>query len=97
MFLVDCPYCEEGAARDRSLLTAGEAHIVRPGAKAQGEMSDEGWAEFMFIRDNVRGKHAERWWHEHGCNRFFNAVRNTVTDRFVVTYKMGDPRPGDAS
>ena len=29
----------------------------------------------------------------HGCGRFFNAVRDTVTDKFVMTYKAGEPRP----
>jgi sarcosine oxidase subunit delta len=37
--------------------------------------------------------HAERWRHLHGCGRFFNALRNTVTDKFVTTYKVGEPRP----
>ena len=29
----------------------------------------------------------------HGCARFFNAARDTVTDRFLVTYKAGEPKP----
>ena len=29
----------------------------------------------------------------HGCARFFNAARDTVTDKFVVTYKAGEPKP----
>jgi len=29
----------------------------------------------------------------HGCGRFFNAVRHTVTDRFMATYKTGERRP----
>ena len=35
----------------------------------------------------------ERWRHIHGCARFFNAVRDTVTDKFVMTYKAGEPKP----
>ena len=34
----------------------------------------------------------ERWRHIHGCGRFFNAVRDTVSDKFEVTYKAGEPR-----
>ena len=31
--------------------------------------------------------------HLNGCARFFNAARETVSDRFLVTYKAGEPRP----
>jgi sarcosine oxidase subunit delta len=42
------------------------------------------------MRNNPRGEHAERWRHTHGCARFFNAVRNTLTDQFVRSYKIGE-------
>jgi sarcosine oxidase subunit delta len=29
----------------------------------------------------------------HGCARFFNAVRDSVSDRLIVTYKAGEPKP----
>ena len=32
-----------------------------------------------------------------GCARFFNAARETVSDRFLTTYKAGEPRPDLAS
>jgi len=54
---------------------------------------DEQWEEFLFIRENVKGPHFERWRHLHGCGRFFNAVRDTVSDRFLTTYRAGEPRP----
>jgi sarcosine oxidase subunit delta len=37
--------------------------------------------------------HAERWRHINGCGRFFNALRDTVSDRFLTTYKAGEARP----
>jgi len=92
MFLIHCPYCEEKRP-EVEFSYAGEAHYIRPNAAEQAEMSDQEWSEYMFIRDNVRGEHCERWWHNNGCNQFFNAVRNTVTDKFVMTYEMGLPRP----
>eukprot|EP01037_Dinobryon_pediforme_P017746 gene17745-17962_t len=46
----------------------------------------------MYVRGNPKGLHAERWRHM-GCGRFFNAVRHTVTDKFVTTYKSGDSMP----
>ena len=29
----------------------------------------------------------------HGCARFFNAVRDSVTDKFLLTYKAGEKKP----
>ena len=48
---------------------------------------------FLFIRENAKGPHFERWRHMHGCGRFFNAVRDTVSDKFLTTYEAGAPRP----
>ena len=92
MLLIHCPYCDEKRP-EIEFAHAGEAHIARPNAKEQSEMSDEAWSQYMFIRDNVRGESAERWWHNAGCNMFFNAIRNTVTDKFVMTYETGQKRP----
>jgi sarcosine oxidase subunit delta len=91
MLEIHCPYCDEKRP-ELEFAYAGEAHILRPDAKEQAAMSDEDWAKYLFIRDNVRGEHAERWWHNAGCNMFFNAIRDTVSDKFVMTYKMGLPR-----
>ena len=56
-------------------------------------LGDEAWAEFLFVRTNPKGVHAERWNHAHGCQRWFNALRDTVSDRILATYKAGEPRP----
>ena len=46
------------------------------------------------MRTNPKGVHAERWRHMHGCGRFFNAAaRHRRRDRFLTTYKAGEPRP----
>ncbi|WBU53072.1 sarcosine oxidase subunit delta [Paracoccus sp. SCSIO 75233] len=90
MLLIHCPYCEE-TLPEAEFVYAGQAHVIRPARPA--ESTDSEWEEFLFIRDNARGAHAERWRHVHGCGRFFNAVRDTVSDRFLTTYKAGEPRP----
>ena len=36
---------------------------------------------------------AERWRHVSGCGRFFNVLRDTVSDKFLAVYKAGEPRP----
>ena len=33
---------------------------------------------------------AERWVHTAGCRRWFNVVRDTVTDRIDAVYRMGE-------
>ena len=74
----------------------GEAHVARPAEPAK--VSDEDWASFLYMRVNPKGIHAERWRHVHGCGRFFNALRNTVTDQILRTYPAGKSRPDlDAS
>jgi sarcosine oxidase, subunit delta len=45
------------------------------------------------LRDNVKGLTFERWRHLNGCGRFFNAARDTVSDKFLTTYKAGLPKP----
>ena len=51
---------------------------------------------FVF-RTNPKGYHYERWTHDHGCRRWFNVKRHTVTDKIVQTYKMGESKPEDNS
>jgi len=86
MLLINCPYC--GERPEIEFRHAGEAHIARPVNPAA--LSDEAWAEFLYFRANPKGRHAERWRHTHGCGRFFNAQRDTVTDKFIRTYRVGE-------
>jgi sarcosine oxidase subunit delta len=89
MFIITCPYCGE---RDQSEFSyAGEAHIKRP--EKPEAASDAEWAEFVFMRTNTKGVFAERWRHSAGCGKFFNALRNTATDRFLAVYRIGEPKP----
>jgi len=90
MLLIPCPYCRMERP-EIEFRYGGEAHIARPLAPA--ELTDAEWAAFLYMRSNPKGLHTERWRHVHGCGRFFNAVRHTVTDRIVLTYEAGMPRP----
>ena len=90
MLLIHCPYCEEERP-EVEFRNTGEAHIARSHSLT-GE-TDEDFEKFLFIRSNPKGIIYERWRHIHGCARFFNAVRDTVSDRFVMTYKAGEPKP----
>ena len=85
MLIIPCPHC--GARPENEFRYAGEAHIARPGDPEM--LSDAAWADFLYMRTNPKGRHAERWRHVHGCGRFFNCVRDTVTDRIERTYPAG--------
>ncbi|MQW87530.1 sarcosine oxidase subunit delta [Sinorhizobium saheli] len=90
MLLIYCPYCEEERS-ELEFRNGGDAHIARPTNMA--EISDEEFEAYFFLRDNPKGVIFERWRHVHGCGRFFNAARDTISDRFLTTYKAGEPKP----
>ena len=89
MLLITCPWC--GARPENEFRYGGEAHIARP--TDPDALNDAAWADFLYMRGNPKGTHYERWRHIHGCGRFFNCVRDTVSDRIVTTYPAGQPRP----
>ena len=89
MLLIACPYC--GPRPELEFSHGGEAHIARPEAPA--DVGADDWGAYLYLRANARGVHAERWRHTHGCARFFNALRDTTTDKFLAAYECGQPRP----
>ena len=89
MLLIPCPFC--GERPELEFRYGGQAHVVR--AADASQLSDEQWSDFLYMRDNPKGLHTERWRHVHGCGRFFNCVRDTVSDRIFATYKVGEARP----
>lgn len=73
MLRIQCPYC---GLRDESEFTfGGQAHIVRP----PPECSDIEWAQYLYVRENSKGRQEERWCHTFGCARWFNVTRDTQT------------------
>ena len=89
MLLIACPWC--GMRPENEFHYGGEAHIARPPDPTS--VDDAAWADFLYMRSNPKGINAERWRHVHGCGRFFNCVRDTVSDRISATYKPGEPQP----
>jgi sarcosine oxidase subunit delta len=89
MLLIDCPWC--GTRPENEFRYGGEAHIARPHDPASAD--DAAWADFLYMRSNPKGRHAERWRHLHGCGRFFSCVRDTVSDRISATYKPDEMPP----
>ena len=89
MLLIPCPWC--GPRPENEFRHGGPAHRVRPADPDAVE--DTVWGAYLYLRDNPRGRHVERWRHQSGCGRFFNCVRDTVTDRIAATYKQNESSP----
>jgi sarcosine oxidase subunit delta len=89
MLLIACPYC--GPRPEIEFSHGGQAHIARPPDPAA--MTDDDWTAYLYMRENPKGRHAERWRHLHGCARFFNAIRDTTTDQFLATYRVDEACP----
>ena len=51
--------------------------------------SDEVWADYVFMQDNVAGIVRE-WWYHVATAYWFIAERNTVTDEIVRTYPASE-------
>jgi len=47
----------------------------------------------LFMRDNPRGVFRERWVHQAGCRRWFNAVRDTASHGMIATYRPDEEPP----
>jgi heterotetrameric sarcosine oxidase delta subunit len=89
MLLIDCPWC--GKRDETEFSYGGEAHIARPADP--DKVSDEAWADYVFLRSNPKGVHRERWFHVHGCRRWFNLARHTVSHEILAVYKIGERPP----
>ncbi len=86
MLRIPCPFCGD---RDEAEFRYGgevQREIPQPG------VGDDVWSDYLFNRDNPKGLVHERWCHSHGCNQWFNVVRDTVTHRIHAVYRPGEPR-----
>ena len=77
MLLIPCPWC--GPRNDSEFSYGGEADVPRPLDPAA--LSDDEWADYLYMRTNRRGLHRELWCHSSGCRRWFVATRDTVTNK----------------
>jgi heterotetrameric sarcosine oxidase delta subunit len=69
----------------------GQAHVSYP--EDPSSLTDERWADYLFMRDNPKGLFHERWVHSVGCRRWFNAVRDTASHGLVATYRPDEEPP----
>ncbi|WP_377504763.1 sarcosine oxidase subunit delta [Octadecabacter sp. R77987] len=81
MLTLECPCC--GIIADETELHAGgEAHLKRETVGS----SDDDFEDYLFMRENPKGVHFERWRHVAGCGKWFHAARCTTTLEVFGTY-----------
>ena len=80
---IKCPHC---GLRDHSEFSyEGDATIKRP------ENDDaDAWRDYVYHRDNPRGKHKELWSHISGCRAWVVVERNTFTHEIYASYLPGE-------
>lgn len=88
MLLLRCPYCGQ-IADETELTPGGEAHLTRHGPGS----SDDDFHAYLFLRDNPKGVHFERWRHTYGCGKWFLAARCTQTLEVFGTYPAQTTEP----
>ncbi len=75
MLLIPCPNC--GPRAEIEFICGGEANERPPDPAA---LDSQAWSAFVFTRTNAKGMILERWWHVHGCGRWFIVSRDTSTN-----------------
>ncbi len=88
MLTLQCPYCGV-QAEETELHAGGEAHLTRFGPGS----SDDDFEQYLFLRENPKGVHFERWRHVNGCGKWFHAARCTQTLEVFGTYSAQTTRP----
>ena len=70
--LVPCPHC---GRRPKEEFTIRGAAVARPATDAE----PSAWFDYVYLRDNPRGRLDEYWHHTSGCRRWLVLTRNTAT------------------
>jgi heterotetrameric sarcosine oxidase delta subunit len=87
MMLIPCPWC--GPRSQVEFTYGGDASVKRPAFDAPVET----WLEYVYLRDNPRGPHAELWLHGAGCRRWFKVLRDTRTHDILASARPDEPLP----
>ncbi|MEX0317561.1 MAG: sarcosine oxidase subunit delta [Ruegeria sp.] len=91
MLILHCPYCGVDA-EETELAAGGEAHLKRFGPGSD----DDQFHDYLFMRENPKGVHFERWRHANGCGKWFHAARCTSTLEVFGTYSAQTTEPPKA-
>ena len=89
---ITCPLCGERGVDEFSYY--GDATVRRPAADAP----EQDWIDYVFIRDNPAGEHAELWYHTAGCHAWLVVKRHmrshAVLSASLARAAAASPRAG---
>ena len=89
---INCPYCGE---RDHHEFTyGGDASKQRP---TYDDDNLDHWYEYVFLRQNPRGRHSEYWQHSNGCRQWLRVERDTLTHDIFSVRPSAEVEPANSS
>jgi sarcosine oxidase subunit delta len=89
---ITCTHC---GPRDHSEFAyGGDAARAYPGLDCTDTAT---WHDYVFLRDNPRGRHAEYWHHVHGCRRWLRVERDTVTHEIFSVEDAATAKASDVA
>ena len=74
---IACPHCGERGVEE--FVYHGDATVTRPAPGAD----EATWSDYVYLRDNPAGRHAELWYHDAGCHAWL------VVERDVRSHAVG--------
>jgi sarcosine oxidase subunit delta len=84
--LIKCPHCGTRPAEEFTFL--GDARPERPASNDPATM--EQWFDYVYLRDNPRGRFDEYVHHSGGCRAWLVVTRNTQTHEVFATVTARD-------
>ena len=80
--LINCPHC--GPRPSEEFTQLGDATVKRPTSNDPKTMDQ--WFDYVYLRDNPKGRFQEYWHHGGGCRSWLVVDRDTQTHEiFAVT------------
>ena len=73
--LIPCPHCGTRPVEEFTFL--GDASVKRPNTIERASM--EQWHDYVYLRDNPKGRFDEYAHHSGGCRAWLVVSRNTAT------------------
>ena len=89
MLLIPCPWC--GPRDEVEFRYGGQAHLAYPADP--DALSDEEWADYLFMRDNPEGDFPERWFHAARLPALVQRRAEHGDLRVRATYRVGEEPP----
>ncbi len=88
--LIKCPHCGSRPVEEFTFL--GDARPQRPSSNDPATM--EQWFDYVYLRDNPRGKFDEYVHHSGGCRSWLVVTRNTQSHEISGTVTARDHAAG---